>query len=129
MSRKAIFITFTSFVALIVLVGFLSFWMAKNQPTADIVPPVPAVPQRISLSTSDKPPVPKEPRFVGDAQDDGIVNGLDISVLITEWKQVNKDYNLVNDEGGTPYTLNALDLSNVISHWRCLEQKAGCPYL
>ena len=129
MSPKAIFVTFSSFVALLVLAGFVSYWMANNQPTADIVPPVPPLPQRISLPTSDKPPVPKEPRFVGDAQDDGIVNGLDISVLISHWQDTNKDYNLVDEADGTQYTLNALDLSNVISHWKCLEQKEGCPYL
>lgn len=129
MSRKAIFITFTSFVTLVVLVGFLSYFIAKNQPTADVVPPVPPVPQKISLPTTDKPPVPKEPRFSGDAQDDGIVNGLDVSVLITNWREVNTDFNLVDDQSGKANTLNALDLSNVISHWRCLEQKEGCPYL
>jgi len=129
MSPKAIFITFGSFVAVLVLVGFLSYWMASTQPTADITPPSPPIPQRISLPTTDKPPVPDEPRFAGDAQDDGIVNGLDISVLIAHWKQNIFDYNLVDDDAGAENELNAIDLSNVISHWRCLEQKPGCPYL
>jgi len=129
MSPKTIIITFASFLAVVILAGFISYWMANNQPTADVTPPVPPAPQRTALATEGKPPVPKEPRFAGDAQDDGYVNGLDISVLITKWREVNKDYNLVDDASGTTYISNALDLSNVISHWRCLEQKEGCPYL
>lgn len=128
MSKKALFITFTSLVAVLILIGFASYWVARNQPSADVMPPVPPVPQKITLATNDRPPVPPEPRIAGDAQDDGTVNGLDISVLIANWKKSDKDYNLVDTEG-EENILNSLDISNVISHWRCLEQKEGCPYL
>ncbi len=129
MSKKAILITLSSFVAVLVLAGLVSYWLSSNQPTADITPPSPPVPQRITLPTTDRPPVPAIPRIAGDAQDDGTVNGLDISVLVARWRSTNADYNLVDEKSGTQYVLNALDLSNVISHWRCLEQKTNCPYL
>lgn len=128
MSKKALFITFTSLVAVLILTGFASYWVSRNQPSADVMPPVPPIPQKIPLVTNDRPPVPPEPRIAGDAQDDGAVNGLDISVLIANWKKSDKDYNLV-DADGEEKILNSLDISNVISHWRCLEQKEGCPYL
>lgn len=129
MSHKSIVITFVSVVAIIIVAGAISYWMYANQPMANVVPPVPPVPQRIALSTTDRPPVPPEPRIAGDAQDDGIVNGLDISVLVTNWQQKNKDYNLVDEASGEKYLLNALDISNVIKNWRCLELKKGCSYL
>jgi len=128
MSKKAIFITFTSLVTILIMAGLASYWVSKNQPTADVTPPVPSIPQKIALATTDRPPVPAEPRISGDAQDDGTVNGLDISVLVTNWKQAENDYNLVNATGEKDI-LNALDISSVISHWRCLEQKDSCPYI
>jgi hypothetical protein len=128
MSKKAILVTFTSIVTVLILTGLASYWVSRNQPTADVTPPVPPVPQKIALSTTDRPPVPSEPRISGDAQDDGTVNGLDISVLVTNWQKAEWDYDLVNGEGGENI-INALDISNVISHWRCLEQKDGCPYI
>ena len=128
MSKKAIFITFLSTALVVFLVGLLSWWMWVNQPTADIAsPPVPSLPQRAS---ADKPPVPPEPRILGDILDDGIVNLLDVNGVITHWKQVDSDYNIVNDTQGEKNLVDALDLGQVFKYWQCVEGKVGknCPY-
>lgn len=128
MSRKAIFITFLSTAVVVFLVGLLSWWMWINQPTADIPsPPVPSEPQRAS---SAKPPIPDEPRIMGDIIDDGVVDALDVNGVIVQWKQINGDYNLVDDTQGTENLVDSLDMIQVFKYWKCEEGRAdkNCPY-
>ena len=148
MTKRAIFITFVSAISLVVIVGFLSFYISKNQPTADVATPAtppppsgaptnPAVPS-VDTGASDPstpstpdylyPPVPKAPLLSGDAIDDGLVDVLDINVLLVHWNEVNEDYSMV-DEGSTKI-IDTLDLSQTIKYWRCLETRTDkdCPY-
>jgi hypothetical protein len=129
MSKKAILITFVSTIIVVALVGFLSFWMWSNQPSAEVItPPVPPEP---SNAPTDRPPVPQSPQLAGDVLDDGIVNGLDINAIATHWKEQNADYNLVDNPDEAKYTINILDLSQTIKYWKCLETRKDkeCPYL
>lgn len=129
MSKKTVFITLVSTIIIVALVGFLSFWMWSNQPSADVVtPPVPPDP---SNAPKDRPPVPSSPQLAGDALDDGIVNALDVNAIVVHWKEQNADYNLVDNPNETKYTINALDLSQTIKYWKCLETRTDkdCPYL
>lgn len=150
MTKRTVFITFLSAITLVVVVGLLSFYVSKNQPTADVAtPPTPPPPStapknpptpslRADLKTQNPPtpghpdylypPVPKAPLISGDATDDGIVDVLDINVLLVHWNEVNEDYSMV-DEGSTK-VIDTLDLSQAIKYWRCLETRTGkdCPY-
>lgn len=128
MSRKAIFVTFASTAVVVFLIVLLSWWMWVNQPTADIPsPPVPEVPNQATAST---PPLPSEPRLMGDIIDDGIVDSLDVNGVVVQWKQTNIDYNLVDDTQGTTNLIDSLDLIQVFKNWQCTEQRAdkNCPY-
>ncbi|MCX6810038.1 MAG: hypothetical protein NTZ65_04855 [Candidatus Berkelbacteria bacterium] len=132
MSKKAIFVTFASTILLVLLVGVLSYFVYTNQPSADsTTPPTPAKPIRPINAAQVNPPVPVVPRIAGDSIDDGIVDGLDINAEIVHWKEVNADYNLVDETAGTANLLNALDLSQTIKYWKCLETRTdkSCPYL
>jgi len=131
MMKKNIYVIVALVGVVFLLAGGLVFWVIKNSPQADISPPVPPVPQRIELPTSDRPPVPPEPRLAGDAQDDGIVNALDINVLLTNWKKTRPEFNLVNAANEEVILLNSLDLSQVIKYWKCIEDSKTkkCPYL
>jgi hypothetical protein len=129
MSKKTIFIAFVSTIIIVVLVGFLSFWMWSNQPSAEVVtPPVPSNP---SNAPTDRPPVPPSAQLAGDTLDDGIVNALDINATAIHWKEQNADYNLVDSPNEAKYTINVLDLSQIIKYWKCLEtiKDKECPYL
>lgn len=129
MSKKAIFVTFISTALVVVLVGLLSWWMWVNQPTADVgSPPVPAEPQR--GASIAKPPVPPEPRIMGDVIDDGIVNVLDVNGVITQWKQKNSDYNLVDEAGADQNVIDSLEMVQIFKYWKCQEALSGknCPY-
>jgi len=124
MSKRAVFVTFVVSMVLVGAVGLLSWWMASNQPSADVAaPPIPTLPQ---TAPAERPYVPPRPMVCGDSNRDGIVNALDINVIIGNWKQVTPRFNLVDSAKDQKGMLNALDLSSVISHWRCLEGKAGC---
>jgi len=128
MNRKTIFITFASTAVVVLLIVLLSWWMWVNQPTADIAsPPVPAIPTQASSNT---PPLPPEPRIMGDIIDDGIVDALDVNGVVVQWKQANVDYNLVDDTQGTESVIDSLDLVQVFKYWKCEEQKTdkNCPY-
>jgi hypothetical protein len=129
MSRKGIIVTFISTAVVIMLVGILSWWMWVNQPTADVAtPPVPAEP---SNAPSQKPPVPPEPRIMGDVIDDGIVDALDVNGVITQWQQKNSDYNIVNDQNSDDTNvINSLDMIQVFKYWKCYESRSdkSCPY-
>ncbi len=137
MTKRAIFITFLSVISLFVIVGALSFYVAKNQPSADIpTPPTPPLPSDAPTTpptpddpgTAIYPPIPDAPLISGDSTDDGIVDVLDINVLLVHWNEENTDYSLV-DEGKT-MVIDTLDLSQVIKYWRCLETRTdkNCPY-
>jgi len=126
MNIKVFFITLASTFVVVALMAALSFLVWSNQPTADI--PSPPVPSAPTDASADFPPVPAEPRIKGDTIDDGIVNGLDLNGLIAHWREDNKDYDLVREEGTNTNILNALDLAQVIKYWRCLETKEGCEY-
>lgn len=126
MTTRAIFITLISVALLILVAGGVSYLVWTNQPSADVSsPPVPPAPK---IANNQFPPVPAEPRIKGDTIDDGIVDVLDINGLIAHWRQTNADYNLVDDSQGEVNILNALDLSQTIKYWRCLELKEGCEY-
>jgi len=128
MSRKAIFITFLSTTIVVFLIGILSWWMWVNQPTADIPsPPVPSEPER---AASAQPPIPDEPRIMGDVIDDGIVDALDVNGAIVQWKEVNSDYNLVDDTQGTENLMDSLDMVQIFKYWKCQEGRTdkSCPY-
>jgi hypothetical protein len=129
MSKKAILVTFVSTMVVVVGVGLLSYFMFTNQPSADIVPPTPPTPP--SNAPVEKPPVPPVPRLKGDILDDGIVNALDINSVIVHWKQIAKEYNLVDDASEKVGTISALDLGMTIKYWGCSEAKGAtdCPYL
>lgn len=138
MTKRAVFITFLSAIMLFVVVGVLSFYVAKNQPSADSsTPPTPPPPSGAPANpvTPDDPeteylypPVPNAPLLSGDSIDDGIVDVLDINVLLVHWNEVNEDYSLT-DEGDTKL-IDTLDLSQAIKYWRCFEGKTSkdCPY-
>lgn len=147
MTKRAIFITFLSTIVLIVAVGALSFYVYKNQPSADVdspaMPPMPdSAPTSPVTPTLDDvatpvtpadpdyiyPPVPTAPLLAGDSTDDGIVDVLDINVLLIHWNETNVDYSTV-DESDTP-VIDTLDLSQTIKYWRCLETRTDkdCPY-
>lgn len=137
MSKRAVLITFLSVVSLVIVVGALSFYVAKNQPSADtLTPPTPPLPGDAPTTPptpSDPgdpiyPPTPDLPLISGDATDDGIVDVLDVNVLLIHWNEENLDYSLV-DEGET-MIIDTLDLSQVIKYWRCLETRTdkNCPY-
>ena len=124
MSKRAVFVTFVVSMVLVGAVGLLSWWMASSQPSADTAfPPIPPVPETAPI---ERPYVPPRPMVCGDSNRDGIVNALDINVIIGNWKQLTPRFNLVDSTKDQKGMLNALDLSSVISHWRCLEGKAGC---
>lgn len=129
MSKKAILVTFVSTMVVVVGVGLLSYFMFTNQPSADIVPPTPPTPP--SNAPAVKPPVPPVPKLKGDILDDGIVNALDINSVIVHWKQIAKEYNLVDDASEKVGTISALDLGMTIKYWGCSEAKGekDCPYL
>lgn len=129
MSKKSILVTFVSTIVVVVGVGLLSYFMFTNQPSADIVPPTPPTPP--SNAPAVKPPVPPVPRLKGDILDDGIVNALDINSVIVHWKQIAKEYNLVDDTSEKVGTISALDLGMTIKYWGCSEAKGvkDCPYL
>lgn len=129
MSKKAILVTFVSTFVVVVGVGLLSYFMFANQPSADIVPPTPPTPP--SNLPAVKPPVPPVPRLKGDILDDGIVNALDINSVIVHWKQIAKEYNLVDDASEKVGTISSLDLGMTIKYWGCSEAKGekDCPYL
>jgi len=129
MSKKAILVTFVSTLVVVVGVGLLSYFMFSNQPTADVVPPVPPTPP--SNAPVAKPPVPPVPRLKGDILDDGIVNALDINSVIVHWKQIAKEYNLVDDSSEKVGLISSLDLGMTIKYWGCSEAKGekDCPYL
>ena len=74
MSKKAIFLTFLSAVAVVCLAAVLSYLVWANQPQADSNPPMPLIP---TGAPTEKPPVPAIPRLAGDILDDGIVDALD----------------------------------------------------
>lgn len=126
MSIKTILITFVSVVLIIVIVGSISFFMWKNQPSADVAsPPVPPAPE---IAQGKEPPVPPTVRLRGDTIDDGWVDILDINALIVHWKEKYPDYDLAQatkEEGGI---LNTLDLAQVIKYWKCVELKPNCEY-
>lgn len=127
MNKKTILISFAAVLVLILAAGVLSYYMAANQPSADVgYPPVPPVPSNAPI---EKPFVPSVPRLSGDVLDDGRVDSLDINSLIVNWKTDKPEYNLVDDPSGQTGILNALDLSQTIKYWKCLENKTGCPYL
>lgn len=117
-------------VSALIIVGFSGLiWLYLNKPSADIpTPPVPPAPTNV---VQVKPPVPVEPRISGDANDDGLVDALDLNAIIVFWKTVTRDYNMVDAKSDTPFMVTALDLSMTITYWRCLEQKgiAKCPYI
>jgi len=139
MSKKAIFITFVSAIVVVFLVGILSFWIARNQPSADVAtpptPPVPADAPKEPVTPLDPqgatlyPPVPPAPLLSGDTVDDGIVDVLDINALIVHWGETNVDYNLA-DETNDKGVINVLDLGQAIKYWKCFEGREGkdCPY-
>lgn len=148
MTKRAVFITFLSAITLVVVVGVLSFYVSKksadyrycfapystatlnrskNPPTPSLeaepeTPPTPGHPDYLY------PPVPKAPLISGDAIDDGIVDVLDINVLLVHWNETNENYSMV-DEGSTR-VIDTLDLSQTIKYWRCLETRTDkdCPY-
>lgn len=104
-------------------------WLLLNKPSADIpTPPIPPEPTSAQVS---RPPVPNEPRLAGDSNDDGLVDALDINAVVIFWKQITRDYNLVDAKSDTPYMITALDLNMIITYWKCLEQKGiiKCPYI
>lgn len=148
MTKRAVLFTFLSAITLVIVVGFLSFFVAKNQPSADVAspptppppsgapknPPTPTVGSDVDNppTPSDPdyvyPPVPKAPLISGDAVDDGIVDVLDINVLLIHWNETNEDYSMVDE--GTAKIIDTLDLSQTIKYWRCLETRTDkdCPY-
>jgi len=127
MNNKIVITTAVAIVAVVAAVGLLSFYVARNQPTADVeVPPTPPLPG----GAPEIPPfVPDIPRLSGDVLDDGRVDSLDINVLVLNWKKQNPEYNLLDGSSDTPGILNALDLAQTIKYWKCLEGKQGCLYL
>ena len=128
MSRKSIFVTFISTAVVVLLVGLLSWWMWVNQPTADIPsPPVPSLPTEAKAGT---PPLPAEPRIMGDVIDDGVVDVLDINGVVVQWQQPSSDYNLVDDSSGSNNIIDSLDLVQVFKYWKCQEGRVDktCPY-
>jgi len=137
MTKRAILITFISVISLFVVVGALGFYVAKNQPSADIpTPPTPPLPSDAPTTpptpsdpgTTIYPPVPDAPLISGDSTDDGIVDVLDINVLLVHWNEENIDYSLVDE--AEKMVIDTLDLSQVIKYWRCLETRTdkNCPY-
>lgn len=139
MSKKAIFLTFVSAITVVLVVGVMSFWAARNQPTADVAVPImpsppagaPANPITPNEPTSYiYPPVPKAPLLAGDSIDDGIVDVLDINVLIAHWNEASGDYNLVDDSNGQQNYIDTLDLAQTIKFWKCYELRTNkdCPY-
>jgi len=128
MSKKAIFLTFLSAVAVVCLAAVLSYLVWANQPQADSNPPMPLIP---TGAPTEKPPVPAIPRLAGDILDDGIVDALDINSIIVHWKQVAEEYNLTDATGDQSGLISLLDLNQTIKYWKCLEQKGetACPYL
>lgn len=127
MNKKTFIVSFVAVLVLVAAVGFLSFYAATNQPSADVEsPPIPPLP---SNAPSEKPFVPSVPRLSGDVLDDGRVDSLDINALVVNWKTSKPEYNLVNDPTGQTGILNALDLAQTVKYWKCLEGKSGCPYL
>lgn len=126
MSKKAILTTFVIAIAVVAAIGALSFLAAKNRPAADVAaPPVPPAP---SGAPSGYPPVPPALRLKGDANNDGIVNVLDLSIIISNWQEIDAVHNLLDDANGQTNLINVLDLSQVITYWGCTEQKSGCGY-
>jgi len=128
MSKKTILLTFLSAVAVICLAGVLSYLVWTNQPAADSTPPIPPIP---GGAPTDKPFVPVVPRLAGDILDDGIVDSLDINKIVVAWKTVLPAYNLVDASSEKTGIISALDLTQTIKYWKCVEQKgeAKCPYL
>jgi hypothetical protein len=126
MNAKTVLITFLSFTALILFVFAISFFVWKNQPSADIAsPPVPPAPE---VAQGKEPPVPPAVRLRGDTIDDGWVDILDINALIVHWKEKYPDYDLAQATKEEDGILNTLDLAQVIKYWKCLEGKSGCEY-
>lgn len=147
MTKRAVLITFLSAIVLVTVIGALSFYVYKNQPSADVdspaMPPMPSVAPTSPVTPSlggvadpvtpadpdyIYPPLPDAPLISGDATDDGIVDVLDINVLLIHWKETNADYSMV-DESDTQI-IDSLDLSQTIKYWRCLETRTdkSCPY-
>jgi len=139
MSKKSIFLTFISVLTIVIVVGALSFWAARNQPTADVATPIMPTPPNGAPTNPITPgepaqylypPVPEAPLIAGDSIDDGIVDVLDINVLIAHWHEASSDYNLADETGGQSSYLDTLDLAQAIKYWKCYEGRTNkdCPY-
>lgn len=130
--NKSIFLTFVGFLGAVVVIGAISFFVWRNQPSADIpTPPVPPAPEDITPN-NERPPVPLEPRLMGDSNDSGYVDLLDLNSEVVYWKKFMPDFNIV-DELGNPANksiVDALDLNTTVEYWKCFEgnSKKSCIY-
>ncbi|PIT97171.1 hypothetical protein COT77_02785 [Candidatus Berkelbacteria bacterium CG10_big_fil_rev_8_21_14_0_10_41_12] len=128
---KPIMIGVVSFLAIVILVGALSFFVWRNQPSADIpTPPVPPPPEDVA---SNRPPVPPEPRLMGDATDSGYIDLLDLNAEIAYWKKYMPDFNIINriNDEGNKSIIDVLDFNSTITFWKCFEgnTKKNCIYV
>lgn len=131
--NKSIILTVVGFFATVVVIGAISFFVWHNQPSADIpTPPVPPAPEDSVIPNNEKPPVPPEPRLLGDSNDSGLVDILDFNAEIVYWKKYMPDFNIVDELGNASNKgiVDALDLNTTIEYWKCFEgnEKKPCLY-